>query len=320
MPRILCVIYWSNRAVGALGSTPPLSQSSCVHTWLLWGKSNNSCLTWSTFVQPRDLWIKGCHCRKKSEKFQSIDSLVQDKTTSMETEQLCSNLCFAYLAKSQAKTCPGRKNSGFQVYNMNLVSYPPVLGDFCNDGTLNRLHPCWTDVLLESCIVSIIAKSQIHSLCQVEARNFISLLRPAIKDKKKRSPKESTADFRSQIILLLHHNNETTNCKLKPGYIVSRGKCFFFAFFFYNIGLKDKIHHLCATNYYNSLFSMYFKDLPYVASHRIFHTPCIVRNLFYIQCKVASNPRLKRWSSGGFAVICWKTIKGKVMWTWGQEA
>lgn len=40
-----------------------LPLSSCVCTWLTPGKSNNSCLTWSTIVQLRDLEIKDCLCR-----------------------------------------------------------------------------------------------------------------------------------------------------------------------------------------------------------------------------------------------------------------
>lgn len=72
MLSVLSIIYWSCRAAGAEGTTPPLSLSSCVHTWLLCGKSNNSCLTWSTIVQLRDLWIKACQCRVERERVVAV--------------------------------------------------------------------------------------------------------------------------------------------------------------------------------------------------------------------------------------------------------
>lgn len=193
---LLSVIYWSCRAAGAQGSTPPLSLSFprflCTHLTPLWKKQQQLfnpkryCPTEGFMDKEPSVWNRErwSHCGLHIQQ-------PQCKMTTMASEQLLWNYS-AYLARSRTKACPVRKRSelldngnikqGFQCWRL---FYFLVL----NGGTLIRLHPYWTRST--NGVLQSVNYSQVPDLLKELGRNrtlciynFISPLRPLRKTQK----------------------------------------------------------------------------------------------------------------------------------------
>lgn len=120
-----------------------LPLSSCVCTWLMRGKSNNSCLTWSTIVQLRDLRKRIVYAEQRQSAFAVslwIYHIQYSNIDEVWTPNSCCQTCIVhYLQDPQTTVCPVRKKS-LKPIILNRVSC--VVRAFLMADTVHR--EAWT--------------------------------------------------------------------------------------------------------------------------------------------------------------------------------